>query len=353
MTVPKGSGGIAPQKFLEDRLSGHRDPHRQESGCQSFGERDQIGLNACSLGCKQGAAATKACQHLISDQQAPGLANQLFHGLQKARPDHAHASGSLDQRFQDHSCCWGLQRLLQDSQGVLFALIHRVVVPVCVRPGHPRNGKQKRIEGLAEEAAGSDGHRAEGVAVISALKSDQLLAGLSAVVPPLHGGFQSHLHRRGSVVREEHAIEAGVPGQSLGEPFGLGMGEFREDHLLQRGRLLGDGCRHHRVSMAMQGDPPAADSIDQGGAFGAVQQRPFAPHHLLQWRCGGDGCEGWPEVGVVIPRHWACATACCHHGLARAWCTDGFQRCQSPSGTAQISTVRRSRDVPAPMSARH
>ena len=38
-----------------------------------------------------------------------------------------------------------------------------------------------------------------------------------------------------------------------------------------------------------------------GGAFGAVQQRPFAPHHLFQWRCGGDGCEGWPEVGVVVP----------------------------------------------------
>ena len=63
------------------------------------------------------------------------------------------------------------------------------------------------------------------------------------------------------------------------------MGEIGKDHLLKPGGLFRDGLGHHRVAMAMQGDPPAADGIDQGLTLSTMQQSPFAGDHPLRQRC--------------------------------------------------------------------
>ena len=63
------------------------------------------------------------------------------------------------------------------------------------------------------------------------------------------------------------------------------MGEVREDHLLKPGCLICDRLRHHWMTMAMQGDPPAANGVDQGLALLSVQQCTFTGNHSLRWRC--------------------------------------------------------------------
>jgi hypothetical protein len=79
------------------------------------------------------------------------------------------------------------------------------------------------------------------------------------------------------------------------------MGELGEDHLFKGGSLFRYGRSNHRVGVAMQCDPPAADRINQRRSFCSEEQSPFSPHHLLEGRGGCDRCEGWPEVGVMVP----------------------------------------------------
>ena len=131
-----------------------------------------------------------------------------------------------------------------------------------VWPWDPGHWKQQRIKGFTEQTACPDGHRAKGVAVISPVEGNELLTCFATVVPPLHGRLQRHFHGCGSVVGEEHPVQACAFRQALRQPFRLGMGEFGEDHLLQGGGLVRDRRSHHRVGMAMQRDPPTADGID-------------------------------------------------------------------------------------------
>ena len=200
VTMPESFGRIAAEELLKDHLAGHRDAHRQKSSGQSFGQRHQIRLDSCSLGGQQAAATTKTGKDLISDQQAAGASDLLLHGLQELGPNHAHAACALDQRFQNHRCGRGLQSLLQIIESLLFPGVHVIVIPVGMGPRDPSHRKQHRIKRFTEQAARSDCHRSEGVAVIGPLERNQLLAWFAAVVPPLHGCFERHLHSRGSVV---------------------------------------------------------------------------------------------------------------------------------------------------------
>ena len=60
-----------------------------------------------------------------------------------------------------------------------------------------------------------------------------------------------------------------------GELFGRTVAEVGEDHLLHYLRLLGDGRGNGGFAMAVQGDPPAADGIDQAAAVVELQHRAF------------------------------------------------------------------------------
>jgi hypothetical protein len=139
--------------------------------------------------------------------------------------------------------------------------------------------------------------------VVSPLEGDQLGAGLTLVAPPLPGDLQSHLHRRGAVIGEEHPLEAGVGAEPLRQPLSRPMAEVGEDHLLQLGGLLGDGRRDGRFPMTMERHPPAADGIDEGAAVLQLQQGPPSTLHP-QGRIGRGhlGC-GMPEVGMPAGVH--------------------------------------------------
>ena len=58
-------------------------------------------------------------------------------------------------------------------------------------------------------------------------------------------------------------MQAAEAAQAYGQLFRRLMGEVGKNHLLEAGGLIGDGLGQHRMGMAVQGDPPAADRIDQ------------------------------------------------------------------------------------------
>ena len=82
------------------------------------------------------------------------------------------------------------------------------------------------------------------------------------------------------------------------QALGGGMAEVGKDHLLKPQGLLRHGSGDAGLAMAVQGDPPAADGIDQltavvefehGAAAGHRPQGGIGPGHL-----GG----GVPEMGM-------------------------------------------------------
>ena len=93
------------------------------------------------------------------------------------------------------------------------------------------------------------------------------------------------------------------------------MGEIGKDHLLKPGGLFRDGLGHHRMAMAMQGDPPAADGIDQGLTLLTDQQGTVSPE-TTRWAvgCAGHLCERRPQVGV------ARSISRCAHGIQLSCC---------------------------------
>ena len=74
------------------------------------------------------------------------------------------------------------------------------------------------------------------------------------------------------------------------------MGEVGEDHLSKAGRLIGDGLGHHRVTVAMQGDPLAADGVDQGNGPCLAHAAGLLPRQIT--RCGSGAAEAiWVNGG--------------------------------------------------------
>ena len=281
VAVIQGAGGIRIHEALEERLAGQGHPHGQEAAGETLGKGHQVGLNAGAPTGKQLAGAAETGEHLIGDQQGSRLAHPPLHLLQEGFTHHAHAAGALQQRFEDHRSGGGLQEPLQHRQGFAFLLLHAGIVPVGGGPGHPGHIEQQGLEGVGEEGALPHGHRPEGIAVIGPGEGHQLAALAAAVAPPLPGHLQGHLHRGGAVIGEEEPLQATQPAQAVGELLGGRMAEIGEDHLLEAAGLIGDRGGDAGFAVAMQGDPPAADRIDQAAAVGGDQLRPLSPHHLL------------------------------------------------------------------------
>ena len=77
---------------------------------------------------------------------------------------------------------------------------------------------------------------------------------------------------------------------------------FREDHLLEGAGLQGHGGSDRGLGMAVQGDPPAADRIDQAAAVVEFQQGPLAPHRPQRRLGAGHLGGGVPQVGMPVRR---------------------------------------------------
>ena len=78
------------------------------------------------------------------------------------------------------------------------------------------------------------------------------------------------------------------------------MAEIGEDHLLQLLGLAGDGCGDGRLPVAMEGDPPTTNGVDQGAPIGQFQLAAPGPAHLQRWRAGAHLGGGMPEVGMPV-----------------------------------------------------
>ena len=242
------------------------------------------------------AATAEAGEHFIGDQQGTGITHQPFHLAQEGTTHHGHATGTLQQRFQDHRGRRPLQGGCQHFECGLFPGVYIRVIPPGGRPGHPRHRKQLVFERFAEQVAFPNGHRTEGVTVIRAIERHDLVAWLAPVHPPLAGDLQRHFHGGGSVVGKEQPFQPGDGTQPFTETFRRGMGEVRENHLLKTPGLLSNRLGHHRVAVAMQRHPPAADGIDQRATLLPQQQGAFPADHPLGRRSGGHLGERRPEI---------------------------------------------------------
>ena len=204
---------------------------------------------------------------------------------EEAAAHHRHPAGTLQQRLQDHRSGRLLQRGLQHGQGRLLLRVHLRVIPPGGRPGTAGDREELVLEGFAEQVAFAHGHGPEGVAVIRPVEGHDLVPWFAAVHPPLTGDLQCHLHSGGAVVGEKQAIEPRDPAESFAQTFRWLMGEIGKDHLFKAGRLIGNGLGHHRVTVAMQRHPPAADGVNQGNALLAQQQGSFTGNDPLRQRC--------------------------------------------------------------------
>ena len=244
------------------------------------------------------AATAEPGQHLIGDQQGARLPHQRLHLLEEGATHHRHPAGTLEQRLQDHRCGRLLQRGLQHGQGRLFPGVHIGVIPPGGGPWTTGNGEQLVVEGFTEQVAFAHGHGTEGVAVISAVEGHDLVPRFATVHPPLTSDLQRHLHSGGTVVGEKQPIKSRELAQPLPQTFRRLMGEVSKNHLFEAGGLIGNGLGHHRVTMAMQRHPPAADGIDQGTALLPQQQGSIPGNHPLRQRRRFDLRERRPEVGM-------------------------------------------------------
>ena len=88
------------------------------------------------------------------------------------------------------------------------------------------------------------------------------------------------------------------------------MGEVGKNHLLEAGGLIGDGLGQYRMGMAVQGDPPAADGIDQRLPLFTDQQGTVSGHHPLGVGCAGHLGEGGPQIRMADRPHGSSGSFC-------------------------------------------
>ena len=86
------------------------------------------------------------------------------------------------------------------------------------------------------------------------------------------GHLQGDLDGAGAVVGEEEPLQTSLGTEAVGELFGGPVAEVGEDHLLERVGLAPNGGRDAWFGVAMEGDPPTADGIDQRTAVFEFQQ---------------------------------------------------------------------------------
>ena len=120
----------------------------------------------------------------------------------------------------------------------------------------------------------ADGHRGEGVAVVTAAKAQEPRPPRLAAVQAI---LQGHLHRNldgdRARLREEHVRE--IAGQNACEPrrqrIGRRMREPAEHHVRHARELRGDGGADVRMVVAVAGGPPRRDAIDELAAVGEIK----------------------------------------------------------------------------------
>ena len=89
-------------KRLIYRIAGQHRRQGQIAASQSFGKTDEIRADGRLFAGEQGAGAAKTNRYLVGDQMHAVSVASLAQHCQINRVIHAHATGALYQRFDDH-----------------------------------------------------------------------------------------------------------------------------------------------------------------------------------------------------------------------------------------------------------
>ncbi|MNV27987.1 hypothetical protein D3C71_1191580 [compost metagenome] len=208
-----------------------------------------------------------------------GLSQQL----EVHRVVHAHATGALDQRLDDHC----RDRVVVFGQGLLhggehvarvFFPAHALGAQVAIRARHLDGVHQQRFVGLGEQRHVAHRHRRHGFTVVAVGQGDEtLFVRLAAVEPVVKAHFQRDFDAGRAVI----GVEA--PGQAfrrhlhqtLGQLDHRLMTEAGQDHMFELVDLVLDALVDPRVGVSEHIDPPGADRIEVAFAFEVFQPHAF------------------------------------------------------------------------------
>ncbi len=184
------------------------------------------------------------------------------------------------------------QQFAQRSGCALRALCRRFArfAQVGVGRGCEQRFRQQWRIYAAIQRNVADRERADRLAVIAILQRDELgAAHLAAVAEPMESHLQRDFHAGRTIVGIEHLgqwLATDLPGrdrqQTLGQLHRRGMRTTRQDDVLQRRGLSGDGRRDTRFGVTEQVGPPAADCIKVAAAIAADQPGAFAARDRQQ-----------------------------------------------------------------------
>ena len=294
-----------------DRLRGERRREREITARQPFREAQEVGHHGLGLAGGQGAEATEAGEDLVEDEVDAVVAAEVGDGRDEARGLLDHAGGALHARLQDEA--GQALAALREQPGERLERGRAVRARDAAGAlgmrgrGQAMDGEEPGFEAGVEGPAVSQGHRAEGVAVVGA-REGRDLAALQAAgeLPVLEGELERDLDGVGAVVGEEAAGE-----DAVGEGGELG-GELRRARVVQAEEgdvrdlveLGAQGGVEIRVVVPVDVRPDRGVAVEVAPALGVDQPAPLAAHevqagvvHVLPHL--GERMPGMPPVGGI------------------------------------------------------
>ena len=224
---------------------------------------------------EQLAGAAKAGGDFIGDQQNlrfitqhPDLA-KIFRGIE------THASGSLDDWFQDDRSDFIMMGLDQaaDTGDVTVLPVRIVGYGRCI--GEELLGKNLREKMVHARIRIADGHGAGGVAVVAApYRQHPLLSRAPPGGPVLDCHLHGNLNRNRAGITQKNIFQPlwQQPQQMFGQRDGRLMGKPAEHDMRHVAQLRFDGGIQYRVIVSMDSAPPGRHTVDQ---FPAIEDVPL------------------------------------------------------------------------------
>ena len=310
--MQEGAFARIVQEAVVDRLRGQHRRQRHETTGQALRQAQQVRHHPALLAGEQRAGTAETHRDLVGDQERAAGVAELAHAGQVVRMMHAHATGALHARLDDHRADLAGVTVEQCGQriggargafGRGFARLRQVGIG---RRREQRFGQQRRIHTPVQ---GDVAHRErpERFAVVAVLQRDELRPTVfAAVVEPVESHLQCHFHTGRAVVGVEHLGQRRATGlprrdrqQALGQFDRGGVGEAGQHHLFQCPGLRGDGGADAWLGMAEQVGPPAADRVQVARAVMADQPGAFAAGDRHQRQ----GVRVLTHLGAGMPQH--------------------------------------------------
>ena len=210
------------QRFVEEGFEQAVRGHRRRQGHGAAGERlgqgHDIGHHVGLLAGEHRSQPAESDHDLVEDQEQAMAVTNLAHEPYRLGIVEHHAASALHQGF--HNDRGGAFGVLSDEILEGLALFRR-----CWQIDHQLRRHQARERPVHDIVGVADGHGADGVAVITVLKSDEFVTAADAAVDPvLHRHFHGQLDGNRTRFGKEHAVQ--IAGRQGRQPAGQGIGRF-------------------------------------------------------------------------------------------------------------------------------